>query len=324
MKSKLKNSIILITGGLGNIGSFIIDELLGNHDPKLIVVVDNNFNGNINNLSKWLNDERLIIQNLDISNYHDVYYVFKEYNFDYVFHQASMLINDSEILPHKAFNTNIIGTLNIIQLCNEFNIKKISYASSASVFGEPKYLPVDENHPYQYKNFVYGITKITNEMMFLSMCKVPWNGFRYYNVYSERTNKGTYYTQVIRIIINKILKNEPIVIFGNGNQTMDLIYCSDIAAINIAAINSDINGHFFNVGTNEQTSLNELIEIIKKYCSKKFDVTYNSNYDPQKVSKRQCDYSKAKEILSWEPKVKLENGIKIVLRHYNLLKEKYE
>ena len=101
----------------------------------------------------------------------------KTYKPKYVFHCASMLIQDSETLPRKAINTNIMGTFNVVDLSNKYNVEKICYSSSASVYGEPKYLPVDENHPFQYENFIYGWTKISRTY------KDPKTGFFVFSIF---------------------------------------------------------------------------------------------------------------------------------------------
>ena len=190
---------ILVTGGAGNIGSFIVDGVL-QHNPQKLIIVDNLFNSNLNNIPH--DSEFIEFLNLDIGNQEEVEFIFKTYQPEYVFHCASMLISDGEKLPRKAISTNIMGTYNIVDCCNQYSAKKICYSSSASVYGQPKYLPVDEEHPFQYSNFVYGWTKITAEMIFLSHCKSEWLGFRYYNVYSERLGLGTFYTQVFTLIDN--------------------------------------------------------------------------------------------------------------------------
>lgn len=315
----MNNKSILITGGLGNIGSFIVDEILSNYTPERIIIIDNLFNGDTKNIDQWSNYANLKIYKEDISNYKKMERIFQVHKFDYVFHLASTLITDSEKMPQKAIDTNISGLLNIIQLCNEFNIKKISYSSSASVFGEPQYLPVDEEHPFEMNNnFVYGWTKIAGEMLISSMCKVPWNGFRYYNVYSERTNKGTYYTQVIRKIVDAMISGDEFIIYGDGLQTMDLIHAVDVAKINVMAIMSDISGEFFNVGTGISTTLLELVNKFRDFSTKALNIEYRKDNDPQKVKNRRASILKCYNLLDWRYHISVDNGIKRVLKHWGL------
>ena len=307
-KSRLEDSVVLITGGAGNIGSFICDQVL-EKNPKLCIIVDNLFNSDKRYIPE---NKNVIFYNLDISSLEEMSYIFEKYKPNYIFHCASMLIKDSETLPRKAINTNIIGTFNIVDLSNKYNVKKISYSSSASVYGEPKYLPVDEKHPYQYKNFIYGWTKITKEMIFLSHAKFDWIGFRYYNVYSERTRGGTFYTQVLPIFYNKIVKDKTITIFGDGNQTMDLIHAEDIARANLLGLESNITGEFFNVGSGKETKVKDLAYLMMNILNKKTNIKFNPD-DSQKVKNRRSDTTKIYSMLKFKPKIDLNTGLKRVI-----------
>jgi UDP-glucose 4-epimerase len=303
--NKLENKRILITGGSGNIGSYILDKII-EQGPSKCIVVDNLFNSD-KTYSK-LNDECVKFYPLDISKLDEMQYIFETYKPEYVFHCASMLIQDSEILPRKAINTNIMGTFNIVDLSNKYNVKKICYSSSASVYGEPKYLPVDEEHPFKYKNFVYGWTKISAEMIFESNCNVDWVGFRYYNVYSDRMKEGAFYTQVFPIFYNKIYKGEDITIYGDGSQTMDLIHAEDIARANMLGMESDVSNEFFNVGSGRETTVVELAEIMMDIMNKKVKIVYRDD-DSQKVKNRRSSTNKIKTMLGFIPEVGVREGL---------------
>jgi UDP-glucose 4-epimerase len=305
----MNNSVVLITGGAGNIGSHIVD-LVSQENPKKIIVVDNFFNGHKDNIVQHLDRDYFSIHQLDIGEYNDMLYIFEKYKPDYIFHQASMLIKDSESLPHKAIKTNIIGTFNLLDLSNRYDVKKMCFASSASVFGEPKYTPVDEDHPYEYRNFVYGWTKITTEMMFLSEATFPWIGFRYYNVYGERQRSGTYYTQVLKIFYDQIKRGGPLRIFGDGTQTMDMIHALDIARANILGMKSEtIQNEFFNVGTGIETSVYELATKLMKILHTEISIEYISE-DSQKVRRRKSHTEKIKTLLGFEPGISVDEGLK--------------
>lgn len=305
MESKIKDSVILITGGAGQIGSYILDEVI-KLDPKKVIVIDNFFNSDKKYLKKHL--AYIQVYPIDISSLEEMDYVFSVEKPDYVFHCASMLIQDSEALPRKGINTNIMGTYNVIDMCNKYKVKKICYSSSASVYGEPKTLPVSENHPYQYKNFIYGWTKITAEMIFLSNCKCDWVGFRYYNVYSERMRKGAFYTQVFPKFYESINNGTPVIIYGDGNQTMDLIHAKDIARANILGLESDKSDEFYNVGSGSETSANDLAKLMMKVLQKEVEIIYLSN-DKQKVKNRKSDTDKIWQDLGFAPKITLEYGM---------------
>tara|TARA_B100000287_G_C20624260_1_gene777121 strand:- start:227 stop:1165 length:939 start_codon:yes stop_codon:yes gene_type:complete len=308
--SKLNNKVVLITGGAGNIGSYILDKVL-EQKPDKCIVVDNLFNSDKS--YKKLNDNLVKFYPLDISKLDEMEYIFETYKPEYVFHCASMLIQDSEILPRKSINTNIMGTFNIIDLSNRYNVKKICYSSSASVYGEPQYLPVDEEHPFQYKNFVYGWTKITAEMIFESNCKVDWLGYRYYNVYSDRMREGAFYTQVFPIFYNKINNGEDITIFGDGSQTMDLIHADDIARANMMGLESDVTNEFFNVGSGEETTVTDLAKTMMDIMKLKVNIIYK-NDDSQKVKNRRSSTKKINDLLGFTPKVKVKDGLTKYIR----------
>ena len=195
-----------------------------------------------------------------------------------------------------------MGTFNIVDLSNKYGVKKICYSSSASVYGEPKYLPVDEKHPFQYDNFIYGWTKISAEMIFQSNCKIDWLGFRYYNVYSDRMNQGAFYTQVFNIFYDKIKDNKNITIYGDGSQTMDLIHAKDIAKANLLGINSKITGEFFNVGSGKETKVSELAEIMMDIIGNKVNINYEPN-DTQKVKNRRSSTEKIFNLLNFTPEI---------------------
>jgi len=309
MVNKVTDKVVLITGGAGNIGSYILDKVL-EQKPSKCIVVDNLFNSDKS--YHKLNDDCVKFYPLDISKLDEMDYIFNTYKPNYVFHCASMLIQDSETLPRKSINTNIMGTFNIVDLSNKYGVDKICYSSSASVYGEPQYLPVDEEHPFQYKNFVYGWTKITAEMIFESNCKVDWVGYRYYNVYSSRMRQGAFYTQVFPIFYNKIKNGEDITIFGDGSQTMDLIHADDIARANMLGLESNVSGEFFNVGSGSETKVSELAEIMMDIMDKKVDIIYKDN-DSQKVKNRRSSTSKINKMLGFIPKVKVRDGLESYL-----------
>jgi len=300
---KLKNSVVLITGGAGNIGSYIVDEVISS-GTKEIVVVDNFFNSD----KQYLENKNVIVYPIDISSLEEMTFVFEKHKPDYVFHCASMLIQDSETLPRKSMNTNIVGTFNVVDLSNKFGVKKICYSSSASVYGEPKYLPVDEDHPFQYDNFVYGWTKITAELILRSECKCDWLGFRYYNVYSDRMRQGAFYTQVFPIFYNKIKNGEPITIYGDGSQTMDLIHAEDIARANILGLESDVSGEFFNVGSGKETSVLELAKLMMEMMDTEVEINIVPQ-DSQKVKNRRSSIDKINQLISFSPTKTVKEGL---------------
>ncbi len=300
---------VLITGGAGNIGSFIVDQLvdLGHH----VVIVDNFYNSKLTHIVRHIEAGSAELEVCDITNYRVLDAIFERHKPEYVSHQASTMIMDSRKFPFQALDINVKGSFHVLHASIEHGVRRITYASSASVFGDPRYLPVDEEHPFDNET-LYGATKIAQEALFKSWAirhKLPWCGFRYYNTYSERQGLGAFYTQVFQKWIIKIEKGDPIQIYGDGSQTMDLIHSSDCARANVIAMfRDDVVNELFNVGTGIETSLNELKEMLFRRMGKTVPVEYQP-YDEHLVKRRQCSTKKIKEKLDFVPEISLEEGI---------------
>jgi len=306
---------ILVTGGAGNIGSFIVDQCLeiGHH----VVVVDNFYNGRHRNIAEHLSKKSIDLEPVDIASYEMLRYVFDKHKPDYVSHQASLMILDSNKFPHKALDTNIKGTFNIIQSCSETGVKKLTYGSSASVYGNPRFIPVTEDHPFDNQT-LYGATKIANEALMQSWAytnNVPYVGFRYFNIYSERQGPGAFYTQVFQKWIHAIYNDEEIIMYGDGEQTLDLVHSSDAARANILAMfNDEVKNENFNVGTGIETSLKEILQLIEKHIGKKAKVKHVDS-DPHLVRRRCSSVKKIKDMLGFEPEVTVEEGTIKYIQH---------
>jgi len=308
-------SKILVTGGAGNIGSFIVDQCLElGHD---VVVVDNFYNGKYRNISGHLSKNEIELETIDIGSYEMVRYVFDKHRPEYVSHQASLMILDSNKFPHKAIETNIQGTFNIIQACSEYDVRKLTYGSSASVYGNPRFVPVTEDHPFDNQT-LYGATKIAKEALMQSWAysnNVPYVGFRYFNIYSERQGLGAFYTQVFQKWIHAIYSGEEIIMYGDGEQTLDLVHSSDAARANILALfNDKVKNEHFNVGTGRETSLKEILKLIEKLLGKKAKVKYVDS-DPHLVRRRCASIKKINDQLGFEPKVNVEEGTKKYIQY---------
>jgi len=307
-------SKILITGGAGNIGSFITDQCL--ELDHQVIVVDNFYNGKYANIAEHLSKNRISLETIDIASNEMVNYVFEKHKPDYVSHQASLMILDSNKFPHKAIDTNIKGTFNIIQACKDFEVKKLTYGSSASVYGDPRFVPVTEDHPFDNKT-LYGATKIAKEALMQSWAysnNVPYIGFRYFNIYSERQGIGAFYTQVFQKWIHAIHAGEEVVMYGDGEQTLDLVHSSDAARANILAMfNDKVRDEHFNVGTGIETSLKELLAMIEKIIGKKANVKHVDT-DPHLVRRRCSSIKKIRDMLGFEPKICVEEGTRIYVK----------
>jgi UDP-glucose 4-epimerase len=271
----IKGSKILVIGGAGFIGSFVVAELL-KEDVAEVVVYDNFARGERSYLTEQLKDPRCSIfpiggdiRDLDIL---DAAVKGK----DYVLSLAAMWLLHCKDYPRTAFEVNIAGTFNVLEACVRHNIKKLVWSSSASVYGDAVELPMTENHPFNNKNF-YGASKIAGEAMataFNDRYGLPVIGLRYMNVYGPHQDQTAAYTGVVPIMLNKIEANEPPVINGDGSQAYDFIYVEDVARCNVDALKSDVNFGMYNVGTEVQTSIKELCDLILELKKSDLKVIY--------------------------------------------------
>lgn len=273
---KIQNSKILVIGGAGFIGSFVVSELLKN-DVGEVIIFDNFTRGKSENLANTLKDSRCSlypnggdVRDVDILN--DAMQ-----GCDAVIHLAAMWLLHCKDFPRTAFHVNIEGTFNVLEACVKNNIKRLVYSSSASVYGDASEVPMTEAHPFNNKNF-YGATKIAGE----AMCRayhdrygLSYVGLRYMNVYGPHQDQTAAYTGVIPIMLNKIDAGEAPTINGDGTQAYDFIDVEDVARCNIFALLSEISDEFYNVGTGVQTSIKELCDTILELKNSELKVTYN-------------------------------------------------
>ena len=262
---KIDNSKILVIGGAGFIGSFLVKELL-KHNIQKIVIFDNFSRGNKNYISESIKDERCVIYP-NGGDIRDIDLLNDAMNgIDFVFHLAAMWLLHCKDFPRTAFHVNIEGTFNILEACVKNKIKKLIFSSSASVYGDAIEVPMKEYHPFNNKNF-YGSTKIACEAMcraFYDRYGLNYIGLRYMNVYGPHQDQTAAYTGVIPIMLNKIDQNEIPIINGDGTQSYDFIYVEDVARFNVMSLQSSCTDQNFNVGTGVQTSIKELCNLILK------------------------------------------------------------
>lgn len=311
---RIDNSNILVIGGAGFIGSFVVSELL-KHPVKKVVVYDNFARGNKSYLAAQLNDERCSIfpfggdiRETDILN-------IAMDGMDYVISLAAMWLLHCKDFPRTAFDVNITGTFNVLEACVKNNIKKLIWSSSASVYGDAIELPMTEEHPFNNKNF-YGASKIAGEAMataFNDRYGLKVIGLRYMNVYGPHQDQTAAYTGVVPIMLNKIEADEAPTINGDGSQAYDFIYVEDVARSNVQALISDQEYGMYNVGTEVQTSINELCELILELKKSSLKVKYNpySENDARAMVKNRIgSIKKAQQELGFKYKYELREGLK--------------
>lgn len=315
---KLEKSKILVIGGAGFIGSFVVKELLKEKISE-IVIYDNFARGNKEYIKDSLNDSRCSIypfggdiREIDILNK-------AMEGMDYVICLAAMWLLHCKDYPRTAFDVNIAGTFNVFEACVKNNIKKLIWSSSASVYGDAVELPMTENHPFNNKNF-YGASKIAGEAMstaFNDRYGLSIIGLRYMNVYGPHQDQTAAYTGVVPIMLNKIEANESPVINGDGSQAYDFIYVEDVARSNIKALKSNVEHGFYNVGTEIQTSIKNLCDKILELKHSRLKVKYNPYIADDAralVQNRIGSRKKAEKELGFTFKFSLEDGLKELIK----------
>jgi UDP-glucose 4-epimerase len=310
---ELKGSRILVIGGAGFIGGFVVKELL-KHPVREVIIYDNFARGKMDNIKGSLEDPRCYIfpfggdvRDLDILD--------KAFEgTDYVFHLAAMWLLHCKDFPRTAFEVNIAGTFNVLEACVKHKVKKLVYSSSASVYGDAVQVPMTEDHPFNNKNF-YGATKISGESMctaFHDRYGLKVVGMRYMNVYGPGQDQHAVYTGVVPIMLNKIAANETPVINGDGSQAYDFIYVEDVAKANVDALLSKIDCGFYNVGTEVQTTVRDLCETILRLKKSNLKVQYQP-YAPddarQFVKNRIGSAKKAQQEINFKHTYTLEQGL---------------
>jgi len=315
---EIKDSKILVIGGAGFIGSFVVTELL-KHPVKELVIYDNFARGNKEYLKEQLKDERCSvfsfggdIREIDIL---DTAIQGK----DYVISLAAMWLLHCKDYPRTAFDVNIAGTFNVFEACVKHNVKKLIWSSSASVYGDAVELPMTEKHPFNNKNF-YGASKIAGEAMataFNDRYGLKIIGLRYMNVYGPHQDQTAAYTGVVPIMLNKIEANEAPSINGDGSQAYDFVYVEDVARSNVQALLSDQDFGMYNVGTEVQTTINELCELILELKNSDLKVEYNpySEDDARAMVKNRIGSKvKAEQDLGFKYKYELKEGLEKLIQ----------
>lgn len=306
---QIRNSKVLITGGAGFVGSTIADQLI-QLGASEIRVLDNFIRGNQSNLDWAKANGKLVILDGDVRD-EDVVDAAVQ-GVDYVFHQAALRITRCAEAPREAVHVLINGTSNVLESCVRHQVKKLVAASSASVYGDPSYLPMDEEHPFNNRT-LYGAGKIANEQMYRAyeeMFQLPYVALRYFNVYGPRMDLDGVYTEVLVRWMDAIEAGKPPLIFGDGTQSMDFVYIEDVARANIAALVSDVSDEVFNVGTGVQTTLNQLCSALLKINESSLKPEFRESRKVNNVQARRAATAKATSLLNFTAGVDLESGLR--------------
>lgn len=258
----LQGSRVLITGGAGLVGSHIADRL-AREDVAEVVILDNFVRGRYENLEAARGSLRkLTVIEGDITDTATVARAME--GIEYVWHQAALRITQCAEMPRLAVDSLIGGTFNILEAAVNAGVRKVVAASSASVYGEPSYVPMDESHPFNNRT-LYGAAKVADEQIlraFNDMYGLPYVALRYFNIYGPRMDAFGVYTEVMIRWLQRLERREAPIIFGDGMQTMDFVYVGDVAEANVRAMKSETSDDVFNVATGIETSLRHLCRLL--------------------------------------------------------------
>ncbi|WP_446744404.1 NAD-dependent epimerase/dehydratase family protein [Silvibacterium acidisoli] len=318
--NEINGSKILITGGAGFVGSTTADQLLEAGAAE-VRILDNFIRGNLRNLEQARAKSGLVIIDGDIRDEGVVDAAVE--GVDYIFHQAALRITRCAEAPREAMQVLVDGTLNVLESAVHHKVKKIVGASSASVYGNASYLPMDEDHPFNNRT-LYGAGKIANEQMFRAyyeMFQLPYVVFRYFNVYGPRMDIDGVYTEVLVRWLDAIDEGKRPKIFGDGSQSMDFVFVEDVARANLAGLTGDVTDEAFNVGTGTQTTLKSLCHLLLKITGSSLEPEYIEARKVNNVQARRASVLKAEQMLGYKADVKLEAGLKKLLQWRQKVKE---
>ena len=292
----------VVTGGAGFIGSHLAKFLVKNNHK--VVIIDNLIRGTLNNITEIKDDVEF--HKVDISNYNEIDAVVD--SVDGIFHEAALAsVPQSFKEPERYQEVNAIGSENIFKLGKKHNAK-IVFASTSSVYGDQTKFPVNENAQTNPLN-PYGQSKLEAEKFASKYATdgLKVIGLRYFNVFGIGQNPE--YAGVIPKFIERILQNKPPIIEGDGNNIRSFTFVDDVVQANILAFQSNVNHEFINIASEDMTSINELAEKMIKMSGLNLKPIYD---EPRKgdIKKSNADISKAKELLKWNTKITLEEGLK--------------
>jgi UDP-glucose 4-epimerase len=279
-----------------------------------VTAIDDFSNGQKDNVDIFKDNSHYKFYEIDVSKEFDVS-IFS--NADYVFHMAALAdIVPSIENPIKYHNANVNGTIRVLEACRKHNIKKFVYSASSSCYGIPDKYPTPETAEAR-PQYPYAFTKYIAEQYSLfwnKLYKLPVVSLRYFNVFGTRARTNNTYGAVFKVFLKQKLENKPLTIVGDGTQTRDFIYATDVAKANLIAAESDITGEIINIGTGDPKSVNYLAKLIS-------DKTIHIPKRPGEPDSTHADITKAKKLLKWKPETSFEEGVKIMLENIDYWKD---
>lgn len=300
---------VVVTGGAGFIGSHTVDRLLA--DGHEVVVIDNFSTGRPENLAHHKGHKSLTIVQADINDRKNTFPLYE--GAEWVVHLAALAdIVPSIERPHDYHRANVNGTFSVLEGARGSGVKRFIYAASSSCYGIPSQFPTPETAPIQ-PQYPYALTKYLGEeyvMNWGKIYKLPVVSLRFFNVYGPRSRTSGTYGAVFGVFLAQKLNKKPFTIVGDGNQSRDFTYVTDVVNGIVTAAASDVTREIFNIGSGNHYTINNLVKLLGG------EITYVPKR-PGEPDITFADTNKIRQELNWKPKVTFEDGVKNMLREIN-------
>jgi UDP-glucose 4-epimerase len=298
---------VIVTGGAGFIGSHLVERLLA--EGCRVTVLDNLSTGRMKNLAQVASDPNLSVEEVDVSDARRISPYFK--GVDWVFHIAALAdIVPSIQQPFVYHRANVEGTVAVLEAARHAGVKRFLYTASGSCYGIPDLIPTPETASIR-PQYPYALTKYVGEHYALHWAEVyrlPVTSLRLFNVYGPRSRTSGTYGAVFGVFLAQKLHGRPLTIVGDGTQTRDFTFVTDVVDAFVTAARSDVSGQVFNVGSADTYSVNRLAQLLGG------DVVHIPKR-PGEPDSTFADISKIKRALGWKPTVSFERGVQIMLEN---------
>jgi UDP-glucose 4-epimerase len=307
--SNLRGARALVTGGAGLIGSAIVDQLVGQGVGE-VVVFDDFSRGQHANLDWAIANGTVRVITADVRDADALRAAMR--GIDIVFHQAALRITHCAEDPKLAMEVLADGTFNVIDAARTAAVRKVVFASSASIYGEADTFPTTERHHAYGNRTLYGAAKLFGEGLlrsFHEMYGLDYVALRYFNVYGPRMDTHGRYTEVLVRWLERIDAGQPPLVFGDGSQRMDVVYVSDVARANLVAAQSDVSDEVFNVASGTEISLLELARTLLAAMQSNVEIEHRPARPVAEIARRLGDTAKAREKLGFTAEVPLREGL---------------
>ncbi len=306
-------SKVLVTGGAGFIGSHLVERLL--HDGDEVTVLDNYSTGRPANIELFKTEKKFRFYQRDIADFNSIKELFS--GIEIVYHIAGLAdIVPSIQRPLDYFRSNVDGTVNVMEAARLSNVKRVAYAASSSCYGIPDIFPTPETAPVR-PQYPYALTKFLGEQVVLhwgQVYKMGVNSLRFFNVYGPRARTSGTYGAVFGVFLAQKIHGKPFTVVGDGAQTRDFTYVTDVADAVITAARSQLKDEIFNIGSGRSVSVNQIAELLGG----------EKVFLPKRPGEPDCtfaDISKIQKLLGWCPKISIEEGVSRLLQSMNDWKE---